>query len=164
MYCLYNNFLNVISLLRLDKTVIFVCLLFYYHHQAEYSMSKYISTHSPLRIYLNLRIQNQHSLLCMLCFVVFLLKVLHRYTDLTACSENEGFAVVCLTEMGRLVPCKQWMVVRKSPWTSGTSTVSVQPLLRSQSMSRRHFGLIWSVELIMADKVMLFNYNVMYIL
>lgn len=115
MYCLYNNFLNVISLLRLDKTVIFVCLLFYYHHQAEYSMSKYISTHSPLRIYLNLRIQNQHSLLCMLCFVVFLLKVLHRYTDLTACSENEGFAVVCLTETGRLVPCKQWMVVRKAP-------------------------------------------------
>lgn len=121
------------------------CLLFYYHHQAEYSMSKYISTHSPLRIYLNLGIQNQHSLLCMLYFVVFLLKILHSYTDWTACSENEGFAVVCLNETGGLVPCKQWTVylcvVRTSPWTSGTSTVSVQHLLRSQSMSRRHFGL-----------------------
>lgn len=44
---------------------------------------------------------------------------MHINTDLTACSEKEGYAVVCLKETGRLVPCKKWIVhlfvLRRAP-------------------------------------------------
>ncbi len=85
-------------------------------------MSKYFSTDSPSRIYLNLGIQNQHSLLRMLCFVVFCcfltvnIAHLHWFNCLL---RERGIRSGVFDGDGRLVPCKKWtdhlFVLRRAP-------------------------------------------------